>query len=121
MNAQGSSQDSGNGLALSYRLTTVEEEVRGLRAQFDRYETTRESNLKLDQIRDTLRRIESDVTDIKQQMIVQEKASKERDVEQQQGQSRLQIRVLYTTLSVIGGVFVTIITALIIYFLTHLP
>lgn len=112
---------SPDGLALSYRLTTIEEEIRGLKAQFNRYETTRENDLKLQGIRDSLRRIEDEVSEIRKQVVEQERTSKERDVAQQQNQSRLQIRVLYGILSIIGGIAVAVITALIIYFLTHLP
>lgn len=110
-----------DGNAITYRLTTVEDELRGLKVQLDRYETTRENDLKLQGIRDTLRRIENDIADIKQQLTSQEKASQERDAAVQQEQSQFKIRVLYGVLSVLGGIAATVVAALIINFLMHVP
>ena len=90
---------------LLYRVESVEKDVVQLKTQLNLYEPIRESDLKLSRINDIVVRIETDLKSVKEKV---------EDIAEDQ--SRLQIRTLWYIVTTI----VTILSALLIGYLTHI-
>jgi len=113
-------QDPTSGLL--YRVENVEKEIVSLRQQLSLYEPVRENDLKLQSIKDTTLRIETELSKVKERveainsrMVLQEQESATRDAKQREETSKLQIRVLWGILSSI----IAVGTAILIGYVTH--
>ena len=86
-----------------------------LQNELHAYVPARENDLQLQTIRSTVERIEGDVKEARKQVTdlnaKLETQSKEQDL--------MQIRVLKWAVGIFVGIVVTVITAMLIYFLTH--
>lgn len=108
---------------LLYRVETVEREVVQLKSQLSLYEPARESELKLQSIKDTVGRIEAELGKVKDKletmnahMIAQETEAQKRDVATRETLSKLQIRVLWGVVSTV----IIILTGVLVGYITHL-
>jgi len=113
-------QDQISGLL--FRLDSVEKDIVSLRQQLSLYEPVRENDLKLQSIKDTTLRIESELGKVKERieslntkMVVQEQESARRDAAQREANDKLQIKVLWGIVSTV----VAIGTAVLIGYITH--
>lgn len=98
-----------------YRLTTLENTVKQLQEQFRLYVPVRENDLQLNAIHVTTERTEREIQDIKSQIKAlddkietQGKESQRRDTEQSDSLSKLQIKVLWGTISVVLAIFIAV-------------
>jgi hypothetical protein len=100
---------------LSYRMGSLEQHVQQLQSELRTYVPARENDLQLQSIRSTVERIERDVQEARKQVTdlntKLETQGKEQDL--------IQIRVLKWAVGIFVGIVVTVITAMLIYFLTH--
>lgn len=101
---------------LLYRLETMEREFTQLKVQLNLYEPTRESDLKIQRINDTVGRIEVELTRCKEKLetmnttlIAQDSDSKKRDNETNENLNKLQIKVLWGIISTVIAVLVGIL------------
>jgi phage shock protein A len=108
---------------LLYRVEAVEKDIGQLKSQLNMYEPIRENDLKLSRINDIVSRIESELQKVKERletinarMIASDQESQKRDIEARDSQAKLQIRTLWYIVSTV----ITILTALLIGYLTHL-
>ena len=109
-------------LALTFRLERVENDVKRLGTQLSEYERSAETNLKLERIQETVRRIETDVTrakeqlqDLNQKLSTAEKDVQERDAKQRESQANIQI---WAMRSIIGAIVVAL-TGLLLAYVNH--
>jgi chromosome segregation ATPase len=107
---------------LLFRLDSVEKDIVSLRQQLNLYEPVRENDLKLQIIKDTTLRIESELGKVKERieslnakMVAQEQESVKRDAEQREANDKLQIKVLLGVVSTV----LAIGTAVLIGYITH--
>jgi hypothetical protein len=107
---------------LLFRLDSVEKDIVSLRQQLNLYEPVRENDLKLQIIKDTTLRIESELGKVKERieslnakMVAQEQESAKRDAEQREANDKLQIKVLWGVVSTV----LAIGTAVLIGYITH--
>jgi hypothetical protein len=107
---------------LLFRLDSVEKDIVSLRQQLSLYEPVRENDLKLQSIKDTTLRIESELGKVKERieslnakMVAQEQESAKRDAAQREANDKLQIKVLWGVVSTV----LAIGTAVLIGYITH--
>jgi hypothetical protein len=100
---------------LSYRLTSLETHVQQLQVELRTYVPARENELQLQSIRSTVERIERDVQEAKTQ-VTSLNGKLETQVKEQ---DKMQISALSKTLIIILGVFASVLTGVLVYFLTH--
>jgi hypothetical protein len=108
---------------LLYRVEVMEKDIGYLKSQLNLYEPTRENDLKLSRINDTVGRIETELSKVKDRlegmntrMVTQEKEYRDRDDAQRASQDKLQIRVLWGIVSTV----IAILSAVLIGYLTHI-
>lgn len=111
---------------LSYRLDGVEKQLSNLQGQLQQYVPQRENELRLQSIQGSVMDIKGDVAEIRKQindmsqkMIDQEAAAQKRDNAQRETIDKKQIRDLRYFVTSVIGVFLTVLAALIIYYLTN--
>ena len=100
---------------LLYRIADIEQKLKQLQEQLKTYVPVSEHALQLQNIQATVARIERDVIEIKSKQETMEKEARERDDQQREAQSALQIRVL---VSIVTGV-VVIVGSIITGYITH--
>lgn len=110
-------------VTLLYQMKTMENDIAYLKSQLNLFEPVRESDLKLQSITDTVKRIETELSKVKDRlegmntrMVTQEKETQERDARQREATDQLQIKVLW-------GIVATILSigsAVLIGYVTHL-
>jgi chromosome segregation ATPase len=110
-------------VTLLYQMKTMENDIAYLKSQLTQFEPARESDLKLQRITDTVARIETELSKVKDRlegmnshMVTQEKETQERDARQREATDQLQIKVLW-------GIVATILSigsAVLIGYVTHL-
>jgi len=107
---------------LAYRISVLEQQIPELRTQIREYELARESELKLQNIRDKLDAMSRDVIDVRRELsdintrfMQQQLDVQQRDAKQRERQDSLVIRVLQ---GAAGFVIVGLISFLVNYF-TH--
>lgn len=108
---------------LAFRLDSLEKrlekDVERLNMQLSNYVPVRENDLKLQSIQDIVKRIETEITDSKQQMIdINKKLDTQRESidKQPESQDKIQIRML---VAVVGTV-ATVLSGVLIGYITHL-
>lgn len=123
MQQQTNSNSNEHPSMLAYRVTMLETEVNTLKSQFNAYTPTRENDLRLQNIQDTLHRIEIEVQQVKSEVNTQNdklvtlQQSQDRKItDQQTDQQKVVIRVLW---GMVCGVFGVVLT-LIVSYLTRL-
>lgn len=111
---------------LSYRLDGVEKQLSNLQGQLQQYVPQRENELRLQSIQGSVMDIKGDVAEIRKQindmsqkMIDQEAAAQKRDNAQRETIDKKQIRDLRYFVTSVIGVFLTVLAALIIYYVTN--
>lgn len=104
-------------------ISSMEKDFGSLKSQLNLYEPVRESDLKLQSIKDTTLRIENELSKVKEKietmstrMVTQEQDLQKRDAEQRERQDKLVIRVLWFAVSSVIAIF----SAVLIAYLTHL-
>jgi chromosome segregation ATPase len=109
-------------VTLLYQMKTMENDIAYLKSQLTLFEPARESDLKLSRINDTVGRIETELSKVKDRlegmntrMVTQEQDTQKRDAEQRESQDKLQIRVLWGIVSTV----IAILSAVLIGYLTH--
>lgn len=116
--------------AMEKEIASIEKDISGmekdfasLKSQLNLYEPARESDLKLQSIKDTTLRIETELGRVKEKietmstrMVAQDQDLQKRDAEQRERQDKLVIRVLWFTVSSVIAIF----SAVLIAYLTHL-
>ena len=115
-------QQPDNLSGLLYRIESVERDIVGLRQQLNLYEPTRENEFKLQSIKDTTLRIETELNKVKEKiesinarMVMAERETQERDAKQRESMDKIQIRVLWGIVSTV----IAILSAVLIGYLTH--
>jgi predicted DNA-binding protein YlxM (UPF0122 family) len=110
-------------VTLLYQMKTMETDIAYLKSQLTLFEPARESDLKLQRINDTVTRIETEMSKVKDKleamnthMTTQETEAQKRDEAQRASQDKLQIRVLVWAVSIV----VTILVGVLIGYITHL-
>ena len=105
-----------------FRLTNVEENVKELQTRLNSYVLERENDLRLRNILDSLTRIGDDVQQVKEsnkelnsQLTDQQDKFNAKIAEYQENLNKWQIRILWSTLSVVG----TILGGVLIGYITH--
>lgn len=98
-----------------YRITALEEQIKRLQEQLKFYVPARENELQLQNIQNSVTRIERDVIDMKAKQQALEKEARDREEQQQKEQASLQIK----TLIGIVGFVITVIGGVITAYLTH--
>lgn len=94
-----------NSATLLYRINLLEGEIQRLQGKLELYVPLRENDLQLQSMRSSLDRIERDVGGMKAEVSEQKKSL-----------DNLLIKILWGTVSII----ITVLTALLIGYLTHL-
>lgn len=109
--------------SLLYRVETMEKDITQLKTQLNLYEPATMSELKLQRITDTVGRIESELSKVKERleamnthMVTQETEAQKRDAQQRENQDKLVIRVLWGALSIV----ITIVSLAIVAYYTHI-
>lgn len=109
-------------IAISFRINVLERDITDLKEQFNRYVPIRENDLQLSIIRNTVNRIEQEITEARKQLselsdklVKQEKDVQQRDAAQRESQAALQIRVLWGTVSIV----IAVLTSILIGYITH--
>ena len=104
-------------------ISSMEKDFVSLRSQLNLYEPVRESDFKLQSIKDTTLRIETELSKVKEKietmsvrMVAQDQDLQKRDAEQRERQDKLIIRVLWFTVSTI----IVVLSGVLIGYLTHL-
>lgn len=97
---------------LQYRIETVERDIQQLKSQFQLYVPSRENDLILQSIKESVKRIEDEVAAMKLQLAVLTGQLSE----QEQNAQKLQIRILWGAVSII----ITIAVSVLVFYLTHL-
>jgi chromosome segregation ATPase len=104
-------------------ISSMEKDFGSLKSQLNLYEPVRESDLKLQSIKDTTLRIETELSKVKEKiegmstrMVAQDQELQRRDAEQQARQDKLIIRVLWFAVSTV----IAVLSAVLIGYLTHL-
>lgn len=107
---------------LAYRIAAIEQQLADLRAQIREYELARESELKLQNIRDKMESIAHDILDIRReqadvraQFVAQQLETQKRDASQRERQDSLIIHVFQ---GAAGFLILGLISFLVNYF-TH--
>jgi chromosome segregation ATPase len=115
-------QQPDNLSGLLYRIESVERDIVGLRQQLSLYEPTRENEFKLQSIKDTTLRIETELNKVKEKiesinarMVMAERETQERDAKQRESLDKIQIRVLWGIVSTV----IAILSAVLIGYVTH--
>lgn len=110
-------------VTLLYQMKTMENDIAYLKSQLNLFEPARESDLKLQRITDTVARIETELSKVKDRleamnshMVTQEVEAQKRDEAQRASQDKLQIRVLVWAISIV----VTILIGVLVGYLTHM-
>lgn len=108
---------------LAYRIQTIEEQLKNIQAQLHQYELARENDLKFQNMRAEVDRLERDQAEIKAEqaritarMIEQQAESERRDTAQRESQAALQIKVLATVVTTVIGALVAILVG----YITHI-
>lgn len=108
---------------LSYRLERLEKEFQKFVDLLDDYALSKESTLQFSNIQDNVKRLEVQVEDIRKhtqdlsiQLMKQDTESQNRDAAIREKQDAIQIRALWF----IAAAVISIITAVLISYLTHL-
>lgn len=108
---------------LTYRLAAVEHDIKAVRDQLNSYVPIRENELQLKIIQETVARIERDVIETKKQvsdlntkLIAQELEARDRDNQQKQSQSNLQIKAMWAII----GIVITVVTGSLISYVSYL-
>ncbi len=108
---------------LLYRVEAMEKDITQLKTQLNLYEPATMSELKLQRINDTVGRIESELSKVKERletmnthMVTQETEAQKRDALQRESQDKLVIRVLWGALSIV----ITIVSLAIVAYYTHI-
>lgn len=101
--------------ALLYRIQALEQQVKHLQEQLKAYVPVRENELQLQNIQNSVSRIERDVIAIRTKQEELEKDGQKRDEAQQMSQASLQIKVLWGIVSSL--IFVG--TSIFIGYITH--
>lgn len=108
---------------LLVRVETLERDLKKLGEQLQTYVPARENDIRLQSIQDSVKRTESDVSKIKDQLsdlytklTNQDQASQVRDNSRRAAQDRLQIQYL----TGIIAFFFSVLAGLLVAFLTHL-
>lgn len=100
---------------LTFRISSLEQHVQQLQTELRTYVPARENDLQLQSIRSTVERIERDVQEARKQVTdlntKLENQGKEQD--------KIQINVLKWAVGIFVGIVVTVVTSILIYFLTH--
>ncbi len=110
-----------------YRLDATEKDISQIKSQLKElpqsYVLTRENDLRLQSVQETVKRIEADVGETKKQvttlstqMTEQKQEVQQRDAQQRESQDKLVIRVLWGALSIV----ITIISLAIVAYYTHI-
>jgi chromosome segregation ATPase len=106
-----------------YRFSSLEKDVSEVKQQLRYYVSSKENDLQLKGIQLTVDRIAQDVqevekrlTGINNQLTLQEMEGQKQNSDLRESQASLQIRVLWGTVSTI----ITILTSILIGYLTHL-
>jgi chromosome segregation ATPase len=106
-----------------YRFSSLEKDVSEVKQQLHYYVSSKENELQLKGIQLTVDRIAQDVQDAKKrltevnnQLTLQELEGQKQNSDLRESQASLQIRVLWGTVSTI----ITILTSILIGYLTHL-
>lgn len=100
---------------LAYRITSLEKHVQQLQDELHAYVPARENELQLQTIRSTVERIEGDVKEARKQ-VTDLNSKLETQVKEQ---DKIQINVLKWAVGIFVGIVVAVVTAMLIYFLTH--
>lgn len=115
-------QQSPDQATLTFRIEVLERMVQQLQTQLQQYVPAKENELQLRSIRETVERIEREITNAKQQLtdlntklVVSESEAQKRDAAQRESQDKLQIRILWGAVSVI----ITILSLVIVGYITH--
>lgn len=103
---------------LTFRIEILERMVQQLRDQLSQYVPAKENELQLRSIRETVERIEREVsnaknqlTDLNTKLAVSEVEAQKRDAAQKESQDKLQIRVLGGIVSIFIAILLSIIGA----------
>jgi len=99
--------------SIEYRFKAVEQDLEVLRRHLSEYVRVREHDLQLTSISDTAIRVEREVQNIKQEMQVMNT----RLAAQDKQQDKIQISVLKWAVSIFVGIAVSIVTAVLLYFI----
>jgi cation transport ATPase len=124
------SEHNSNTTSLLIRVNTVEQQVNQVQAQLHQvqsdlrqYVPVSVNDLQLQSIRQSVDRIERDVSEIKREMgdvnaklTKQDQEAQQRDAVQRENQDKLQIRVLWFIVASV----ITVLTGVLIAFLNHL-
>lgn len=107
----------------NYRIGFIEKDLVNIKQQLQYYVSSKENDLQLKSIQVTVDRIESDlqearkrVDQVNDQLVIQEINIQKQSADARDSQSKLQIRVLWGTVSTI----LTILTSVFIGYVTHL-
>lgn len=102
---------------MTYRLVIIERDIVDLRNQIQTYVPMREHELQLRTIQDTADSIKKQVADLTIQMATQAEAQ----AKQQKSQDQLLIRLQWGIISTVGGLLLSVVAGVAIFFFTHLP
>ncbi len=110
-------------VTLTFRLSTIEQNLTELKAQLDHYVPLRENDLQLNYIREVVGRIEKEVVASREQInsIDAKVSTQERNIQQQGSDDRetsaaLQIKVLWGIISLVFGTVVSILVGYVTHF-----
>lgn len=108
--------------SVEFHVESAEKNIVELRSLLANYVRAPENELKLQSIQDTVKRIENDVigakaqlTEMNTKLAAQERASQQRDTDQQKSQDKLQIQVLWGIVSTV----IVILSGILIGYVTH--
>jgi len=101
---------------ISFRLDSLEKELSDVKKQLSMYVPLRENDLQLKVIRDTIDRIEQQLTSLEEKILAQEFEMQKREAAAQHSQASLQIKILWGTVSTIIGLLASILVG----YITHL-
>jgi hypothetical protein len=101
---------------LIYRIESLERKTMDLSAQLEHYVPIRENELKLQNIQESMRRIEGDVREMKGQLVELNTKLLNQNSDQRESQNKLLIRVLWGAMSLVIGTMLTILIAYITHF-----
>ena len=109
--------------AIIFRISALEQDVAELKRQLSMFVPMRENELQLKNICNSVDRIEKDIADAKKQLmdvnarlITQDTEAQKREAQIREGQTSLQIRVLWGSLSLIIGLLMSVLVGYITHF-----
>ncbi|GAC1362824.1 MAG: hypothetical protein NVS2B12_13260 [Ktedonobacteraceae bacterium] len=100
---------------VQFRVGSLERELENVKRQLSLYVPTRENELQLKVINETVNRIEKDLASLSRKFIIQELEDQKREATLQRNQANLQIKILWGAVSTIVG----LITSVLVGYLTH--